>query len=157
MMTHEGHLVLGKCKLWVKDTVYWPGINEQLKRLVLNCELCLKYSKAKSKQPANMSLGQEMPIYPWTKVAIAIFHFDGESYLLIVNYMSRFPVVWKLTSTTVQQVASQMQVIFSEYGWLETIVPDNGPCYSPETFTMLTRGNSVHHITSSPTIHSQTA
>ena len=49
-MIHEGHLGLGKCKLWVKDTVYWPGINEQLKQLVLNCELCLKYSKAKCKQ-----------------------------------------------------------------------------------------------------------
>ena len=27
-MIHEGHLDLGKCKLQVKDTVYWPGINE---------------------------------------------------------------------------------------------------------------------------------
>ena len=34
---HEGHLGLWKCKLWVKDTVYLPGINEQLDELVLNC------------------------------------------------------------------------------------------------------------------------
>ena len=40
---HEGHLGLGKCKLSCKDKVYWPGINEQLEKLVLNCELCLKY------------------------------------------------------------------------------------------------------------------
>ena len=59
-------------------------------------------------------------------------------------------------STTAQQVASQMQVIFSEYGWPETIVSDNGPCYSAETFTKLMRDYSVNHITSSPTIHSQT-
>ena len=37
-MIHEGHLGLGKCKLQIKDTVYWPGINEQLKKLILNCE-----------------------------------------------------------------------------------------------------------------------
>ena len=55
-MIHEGHLGLGKCKLQVKDTVYWPGINKQLEQLVLNCKLCLKYSKAKGKQPSNMSL-----------------------------------------------------------------------------------------------------
>ena len=63
-MIHEGHLGLGKCKLQCKDTVYWLGINEQLEKLVLNCELCLKYSKAKSRQAPNMSLGQEVLIHP---------------------------------------------------------------------------------------------
>ena len=114
MMIHKGHLGLGKCKLLIKDTVYWPGINEELEKLVLKCELCLKYSKAKSKQPINMSLGQEILIHLWMKVATDIFHFERDSYLLIVDYMSRFPVVCKLTSTTVQQDASQMKVIFSE-------------------------------------------
>ena len=47
-MIYKGHLGLGKCKLGCKDMVYWPGINEQLEKLVLNCELCLKYLKAKS-------------------------------------------------------------------------------------------------------------
>ena len=79
-----------------------------------------------------------------------IFHFKNDSYLLIVNYTSRFPVVPKLMSTTVQQVASQMKLIFSEYGWPETIVSDNGPCYSAETFTKLMTDYSVNHITSSP-------
>ena len=126
------------------------GINGQLEKLVLNCKLCLKYSKAKSKQPAKMSLGQEIPIYPRTKVATDIFHFESDSYLLIIDYMSRFPVVHKLTSTTAQQDASQMKLIFSEYNWSETIVSENRPCYSAETFTKLMTDYSVNHITSSP-------
>ena len=97
-----------------------------------------------------MSLGQEVPIYPWTKVVTDIFHFENDSYLLITDYMSRFPVVCKLTSTTAQQVANQMKLIFSEYAWLETIVSDNRPCYSAETFTKLMTDYSVNHITSSP-------
>ena len=149
-MIHECHLGLGKCKLWYKDTVYWLGINGQLKTLVLNCILCLKYSKAKSKQHPNMSLGQEVLIYPWIKVATDIFHFENEWYLLIVNYSSRIPVVCKLTSTTVQQIASQIKLILSEYSWPETIVSNNRSCYSTETFTKLMTDNSVNHITSSP-------
>ena len=39
----EGHLGLNKCKLRAKETVYWPGLNDQLEKHVLNCELCLKY------------------------------------------------------------------------------------------------------------------
>ena len=53
-------------------------------------------------------------------------------------------------STTAHQVASQMKLIFSEYGWPETIVSDNGPCYSAETFTKLMTDYTVNHITSSP-------
>ena len=97
-----------------------------------------------------MSLGQEIPIHPWTKVATDIFYFNGDSYLLIVDYTSRFPVVRKLKSTTVQNVTSQMILIFSEYGWLDTIISGNGPCYSTEVFTKLMRDYSVNHRTSSP-------
>ena len=46
-LLHEGHLGLGKCKLRAQDTVYWPGLNDQLEKLILNCELCLKYSQSK--------------------------------------------------------------------------------------------------------------
>ena len=53
-------------------------------------------------------------------------------------------------STMAQQVASQMRLIFSEYGWPETMVSDNDPYYSAETFTKLMTDYSVNHITSSP-------
>ena len=42
-LIHGGHLGLNKCKMRAKETVYWPGINEQLEPLILNCQLCLKY------------------------------------------------------------------------------------------------------------------
>ena len=48
-LIHEGHLGLDKCKLQAKETVYWPGLNDQLEKLVSNCELCLKYSNSKHK------------------------------------------------------------------------------------------------------------
>ena len=35
-LINEGHLGLTKCKLRVKETVYWPGLNDQLEELVLN-------------------------------------------------------------------------------------------------------------------------
>ena len=97
-----------------------------------------------------MSLGQEVLIYPWTKITTDIFHFENEYYLLLVDYTSRFPIVHKLTSMMAQQVTSHMKLIFSENGWPETIVSDNGPCYSAESFTKLITEYSVSHITSFP-------
>ena len=43
-----------------------------------------------------------------------------------------------------------MKLIFSEYGWPETMISDNGPCYSAEAFTKLMRDFSINYITSSP-------
>ena len=34
-LIHEGHLGLNKCKLRAKETVHWPGLNEQLEDLIL--------------------------------------------------------------------------------------------------------------------------
>ena len=114
-LIHKGHVGLNKCKLRAKDTVYWPGLNDQLERLILNCELCLKYSH--SKQKLSMSLSQEVPLHPWSKLAKDIFHFEEASYLLLVDYTSIFPVVCKLSAMTGQHVANQCKLIFSEYGW----------------------------------------
>ena len=35
-LIHEGHLGLNKCKLHAKETFYWPGLNDQLEKLILN-------------------------------------------------------------------------------------------------------------------------
>ena len=149
-LIHEGHLGLNKCKLHTKETIYWPGLNDQLDKLILNCELCLKYLQAKCKQLPNMALGQEIPIHPWTKLATDLFHFEGVSYLLVVDYTSRFPVMWKLSSMIAQHVTSHFKLIFSEYGWPNTLVSDNGPCYTAEVFTNLMQEYSMNHITSLP-------
>ena len=130
--------------------MYWPGLNDQLEDLILNCELCLKYSTAKCKLEPNLSLGQEVPLYPWTKLATDVFHFEGASYLLFVDYTSRYPVVCKLTLMTGQHISSHFKLICSEYGWPETLVSDNGPCYTSEIFTNLMKDYNVNHITSSP-------
>ena len=81
-----------------------------------------------------MSLGQEIPAFTWTKLATNIFHFEGDSYLLLVDYTGRYPIICKLTSMTAQHVIRHLKVIFSEYDWLDTIVSDNGPCYTTEAF-----------------------
>ena len=51
-----------------------------------------------------MSLGKEIPAFLCTKLATDIFHFEGDSYLLLVDYTSRYPVIHELTSMTAQNV-----------------------------------------------------
>ena len=149
-LIHEGHLGLNKCKLRAKETVYWLGINEQLEQLILNCQLCLKYSRSKDKTTSHMALGHNVPPIPWSKVTMDIFHYESCSYLLMVDYTSRFPIVREVKSMSAQHIAEHFRLIFSEYGWPDTLVSDNGSCYVAETFTNLMKEYAVNHITSSP-------
>ena len=50
---------------------------------------------------------------------------------------------------TGQHIASHFKLICSEYGWPETLVSDNWPCYMSEVFANLMREYNVNHITSS--------
>ena len=46
-------------------------------------------------------------------------------------------------------VAKQCKLIFSEYGWPDTLISDNGPCYTTQAFTSVMKYYNVKHITSS--------
>ena len=149
-LIHEGHLGLGKCKLRAMDTVYWPSMNDQLEKLIQNCEPCLKYSHAKHKSKPTITLGQEIPVHPWAKLATDIFDFEGAAYLLIVDYTRRFLIVCKFTSMTGIHIANQCKSVFSEYEWSDTLISDNGPCYKLQAFKSVMQAFIVNHITSPP-------
>ena len=51
---------------------------------------------------------------------------------------------------TGQHIADHFKQIFAEYGWPDTKVSDNGPCYTSELFKRLMKEYQVNHITSSP-------
>ena len=66
-----------------------------------------------------------------------------------MDYISRFPVIYKLSLVTGLHFANQYKQVFSEYGWPETLISDNGPCYTSQDFTSVMQSYSVNHITSS--------
>ena len=68
-----------------KETLCWPGLNDQLEQLILNFQLCLKYSRSKNKGTPHTPLGHEVPPVPWSKVATDIFHYESQPYLLIYS------------------------------------------------------------------------
>ena len=95
-LIHEGHLGLNKCKLHAKETVYWPGLNDQLENLVLNCELCLKYSNTKCKEEPSLLLGQEVPLYPLTNYQQMCFTLREPPIFLLLTILAGFQLYTSL-------------------------------------------------------------
>ena len=148
-LLHTGHLRLEKCLNRANQSMYWPGLYDELKDFLTNCITCLKFS-AQKPISNNQHAGNEIPVPPWSKLASDIYYFEGDSYLLIVDYTSHFTIIRKLSSMTGKAIAHHMQSLFSKYGWPNTLVTDNGPCYTSKEFQILIQSMSVNHLTNSP-------
>ena len=138
---HEGHLGIVKCRARAKCSVWWPNKLVQIQEKIERCDIC---NKEKTNRPEPM-LQSESLARPWQLVGTDLFEWNGNSYVLVVEYLSRFPELAKLESTTSSAVITHLKSIFSRYG-----IPDNGPQYASEAFKQFARDYNFGYITSSP-------
>ncbi|XP_008181766.1 uncharacterized protein K02A2.6-like [Acyrthosiphon pisum] len=147
-IVHEGHMGIERCKNSIKDLIFWPNINSDIKNIVENCEVCMKYRNNNSKEPL---IPHDIPQIPWFKLGTDIFHFDNKIYLLVVDYYSKFVEIAHLTSGfTSISVIQHLKSIFARFGIPSVIVSDNGPPFNSLEFKQFMHEWDIEHVTSSP-------
>ena len=126
---HEAHLGMEKCKARARGVMYWPGMCKDIDETVAKCATCNKYQRSNQKEPLK---SHPIPPRPWAKVGSDILEFGGKSYLVLVDYFSKWPEVSKLEQKTAKCVISHMKTNFARYGIPENLVADNMPYGSAE-------------------------
>lgn len=144
---HTGHMGLDKCKLRARESIFWPNINSQLDNYISNCQACLTYRKQNSKEPL---INHEIPEVPWNKVGADIFHFRNKSFIIIVDYFSKFVEMEELNSLKSKEVIEKLKRIFVRHGIPQTVMTDNGPEFSSTDFRNFSYEWNFIHRTSSP-------
>ena len=91
-----------------------------------------------------------LPKHPWERAAADLFQLNGSTYLLVVDYFSRYPEVIKLNTTTSKTVISSLKSIFSHHGILSILMSDNGPQFDSSEMKTFASNYGFNHITSSP-------
>ena len=134
--SHQGIL---KSRERARQSVWWPGLSEELEETVKNCSVCIKFQSPRA-QPL---LPIRMPDLPWPRVGTDLFEWKKTNYLLMIDYFSRWIEIAKLKQTTSQCVIDHIRSIFARHGIPETLISDNGPQYSAERY-------GFEHITSTP-------
>ena len=84
---NTGHQGKTKCLLLARESVFWPGITNDVPDMVQKCEVCSRHQPAPSKLPI---MQPDMPTGPWEKIGTDIFEYDNEKHLMIVDYFSRY-------------------------------------------------------------------
>eukprot|EP00118_Oscarella_pearsei_P022854 m.267736 g.267736 ORF g.267736 m.267736 type:complete len:284 (+) comp40519_c0_seq8:2009-2860(+) len=133
---HEGHLGVSKMRARVRSAIWWPGKSQRIESHVAECETCARFRSQQRKEPLQ---SVELPQRPWEKVAADLFEWEGQAYLLLTDYYSRFPEVRHLPATKSEDVISAMQDVFSCHGFPSVIVSDNGPQFASRSFRISLR------------------
>ncbi|KAJ0012151.1 hypothetical protein NQD34_013126 [Periophthalmus magnuspinnatus] len=143
---HEGHQGVVKCKARARQTVWWPGLSQQISEMVLKCRTCIQ-ERHNSSEPL---MPTEYPVRPWQRVGTDLFELRGKTYLLAVDYYSRYVEIALLNKTKSNDVITHLKSFFARHGIPEVLMSDNGPQYSCQTFTEFAATYGFKHITSSP-------
>nr|XP_037268548.1 uncharacterized protein K02A2.6-like [Rhipicephalus microplus] len=145
-LLHDGHQDVNRCLAVARGSVWWPGLNSQVKAAVENCLACASIRV----QRCEPMIATETPSALWERVAIDWFNFANQEFLVVVDYRSRYPEVLTLWSTSVGAVIPAIKSTFARLGIPVTVVSDNGPQFSCKAFKDSGKTYVLTHATSSP-------
>ena len=106
---HIGHQGITKCRERARQSVWWPGFSRDLEELVRNCPECCKAQRQRA-QPLTPS---QLPELPWQKVGTDLFEWKKDTFLLIVDYYSRYIEIARLSRPTTEEVIRHTKSIFA--------------------------------------------
>ena len=127
----EGHFGVKCTRLRARDSVFWPGINKDIETLIKSCESCQEHSRRNPKDPI---IPREIPLVAWTVLEMDIFTCDDQTFLLVVDVTSRFPVVRFLSNETTRSVLNTLKGVYCGFSLPRRVLSDNGPCFRSQEF-----------------------
>ena len=93
---HEGHQGMEKCMLKARESVYWPGISDDICEAVEKCGICQSTSRA-AKPVGNIS---EVPPHAWHTLGTDLFYWNRMDFLVVGDYFTKFLIMRKIPNTS---------------------------------------------------------
>ncbi len=147
---HVGHQGVTRCQQRARSTLYWPNIDRDIEQHVQYCDQCQRYQASQPTEQL-MPVASELPNIAWHTLGTDLFMLNGDTYLIIADYMSKYPIIECLgrdaTSHAVARITSRY---ISLFGVPHSIISDNGPQFIGQPYQNLMKKLDIVHVTSSP-------
>ena len=146
---HKSHLGLERSMRKIRSTIYYPGIENDMKNVINSCEPCR--INAPSRKLEDQCL-KSRANYPFELVHVDLCYFSSKYYLVMVDNVSNWVTVASSGTKdfTSESVVSQMTSWFATYGIPKRIVSDGGPQFKSERFEAMCAKWNIYHSVSSP-------
>ena len=106
---HIPHMGIEKTKLRARESMFWSGVNREIEDMVKLCKICIKNQRKQENEPMTAS---DVAVYPFQIVGTDLFHWNGQNFLLAVDYHSKYWEIELLYSTTLISVIRKMKMMF---------------------------------------------
>lgn len=145
---HDGHPGVERMKMIARSQAYWPHIDKDIEEIVRGCDPCATNAKS----PRKTSLcACPIPTAPWSRVHIDYAGpLNNFFYLVIVDSLSNWSEIFKMTTTTTAKTIERLEDAFSRQGLPDTLVSDNRPQFKSADFETFCQRNGIEHLTSAP-------
>ena len=114
---------------------------------ISKCAICNEFQPQQQKKPL---IPHHTPKLPWADVAVDLFTFDSDNYLVAEDYFSDFFVLEQVPDTTTTSLVEMLKRSFATHGIPVTVRTGNGPQLVSEEFQEFAREWKFSHVTSSP-------
>ena len=134
-LLHEGHQGITKTKALTSTCVWWSYISSQIETMVNKCATCAIH-RPECREPL---LPSNFPDRPWSRLAMDLFELEGKTYLIIVDYFSRWIELRLLEKLNSKTTITQIKSVFTTHCIPDMIISDNGPSLSAGNSKFLLR------------------
>ena len=144
---HVSHAGVEGCLKRARESVYWPGMNSELKHWISTCESRRLFEVSHGRETL---MSHDIPQRPWEKVAVDLFTLNQKDYLVTVDYCSGYWELDRLRNTDSGTVVRKLKAHFARHGSPCQLVSDNGPQFVAAEFQKLTKEWDIEHGVTSP-------
>jgi len=127
---HYSHVGADSCLRKARDVLFWPGMAKAVHDYICKCAICNEFRPQQQKEPL---IPRNTPKLPWADVAVDLFTFDSDKYVVAVDYFSDFFVLDQLQDTTTTSVVEMLKRSFATHG-IPVAVRTDGPQLVSEEF-----------------------
>jgi len=140
------HIGADFCLRKARDALFWLGMAKAVHDYISKCAICNEFQPQQQKEPL---IPHDTPKPPWEDVAVDLFTFDSDKYVVAVDF-SDFFVLEPLQDTTTTSVVEMLKCSFATHGIPVTVRTDNSLQLVSEEFQEFAHEWKFNHVTSSP-------
>ena len=86
---HASHLGVESCLRRARETIFWPGMSNEIKEMIATCETCRKYETSNQKEPL---MPLEVPSRAWEQPGVHLFELDQKEYMILQQFLGDRPL-----------------------------------------------------------------
>ena len=128
---HRPHTGQVKTKRNAKALYYWPGMNNDIKRITEQCDQCRLHLRSQSNEPLQQTVAER----GFQMLSTDLFEALGQKFIVIADRYSGMVFCEKLNSETTTAVTKKLQELFDRMSALpQSLRTDGGPCFKSQEF-----------------------